>query len=209
MGSSQMTTLTLFDVGETAEVLAGPLKAEAERQIVAGHYLHSVPSGKTWYVRFGDAIVVWSIPANKNIGVYLLGHEANVWELARLWAPDGHEPNLLTKAIAAAVVALRRMERPHLLVSYADPNVGHMGGIYRAASWIYDGQTDETRTWTDSFGHRVGRRSMHSSKINLTHSEIEAAGWTRIAAEGKHRYVRPLSKRALREFLARRELRGT
>jgi len=77
-------------------------------RIVEHHYTHSVPSGKSHYIRFGYiCYVVWSIPANKNIAKFILGWPGNVWELSRLWAPDGHEKNLLTMAISAAVRADR------------------------------------------------------------------------------------------------------
>jgi hypothetical protein len=88
---------------EGAFVLTGSHRDEAARTIRRHHYTSSVPSGKSVYVRFGPAIVIWSIPANKNIARFLFGWDANVWELSRLWAPDGHERNLLTRAIAAAV----------------------------------------------------------------------------------------------------------
>jgi hypothetical protein len=116
-----------------ARILAGEALAAAKATIRAQHYTHTVPSGKSHYVAFGDAIVVWSIPANKNIANYVGG--GRVWELARLWAPDGHPPNLLTQAISAGVKELQRLY-PDLdaVVSYADPNQGHLGGIYRAAT---------------------------------------------------------------------------
>ena len=80
-------------------------------------------------------------PANKNIANFLLGWPGNVWELARLWAPDGHAKNLLTQAISAAVALICKLESPDALVSYADPNAGHKGGVYRAASWLYSGRS--------------------------------------------------------------------
>ena len=52
---------------------------------------------------------------------------------------------LLTRAISHAVQRLVELERPDAVVSYADPNVGHLGGVYRAASWVDHGQSDESR----------------------------------------------------------------
>ena len=117
---------------DEALVLVGEARREAIKTIKRRHYARSVPSGKSHYMRFRDALVVWSIPANNNIARFILGWDGGVvWELSRLWAPDGHEKNLLTRAISHAVKRLVELERPDAVVSYADPNVGHLGGVYR------------------------------------------------------------------------------
>jgi len=190
---------------EGAFVLSGSYRDEAARTIRQQHYTASVPSGKSVYVRFGSAIVIWSIPANMNIGRFLFGWDAKVWELSRLWAPDGHERNLLTRAIAAAVRVIKKMERPIALVSYADPNAGHHGGVYRAASWYYHGQSDETRAYRDRNGQIVARRKFHSGSRGLRKAEIEALGFVELRLPGKHRFVRPLTNRAKRELRTRKQ----
>ena len=73
------------------------------------------PERQSDYVSFGDALVVWSIPANKNIAKFILGFPGNVWELSRLWAPDGHVKNLLTQAISAATKVIIGLENPDAL----------------------------------------------------------------------------------------------
>ena len=181
-----------------AVVLAGHERCEAMDTIKTRHYTRSVSSAKSHYVRFEDALVVWSIPANKNIAKFLFGWNANVWELSRLWAPDGHELNLLTRAISAGVKIIKRLENPDALVSYADPNVGHHGGVYRAASWIYHGRSDEVRSWKSSDGCTIARRAFHSAGKSLVKSEIEALGYTEIRSSGKERFVRPLTRKAKR-----------
>lgn len=91
------------------EVLSGLRLMQARATVKARHYTRSIPSGKSHWLNFEGAIVVWSIPANCNIGKFLTGGDAcSVWELARLWAQDGHEKNLLTRAISAAVRWIRR-----------------------------------------------------------------------------------------------------
>jgi hypothetical protein len=162
------------------------------------HYTHSVPSGKSLYVQFGDAVVILSIPANKNIGRFLLGRDVKVWELSRLWAPDGHERNLLTRAISAAIKIIKLVERPEILVSYADPNAGHSGGVYRAASWVYHGQSEESRAYRGPAGEIVARRKFHSGSSCLTKREIEAKGFIQLKLPGKYRFVHPISRRARR-----------
>ena len=134
-------------------VLVGDYRLAAAWVIKQFHYSHSVPSGKSHYIQFGPAYVVWSIPANNNLAKFILGEPGKLWELSRLWAPDGHGSNLLTQAISAAVGCIQQLERPNALVSYADTmQTGingrpHHGGVYRAASWVYHGRTDDCRGW--------------------------------------------------------------
>ena len=174
-------------------LLEGSERLRAVEMIRRFHYTHSVPAGKSYYLSCGFAIVVWSIPANKNIARFLVGRDAVVWELARLWAPDGHDRNLLTWAISSAVGWIAMKERPDGLVSYADPNAGHLGGVYRAASWSYHGQCDKTRMYKRGKA-TLARRSFHSGSKGMTKAEIEALGYREICQPGKHRFVKPLAR---------------
>lgn len=169
------------------------------------HYTHSVPSGKRLAYTFEDAIVLFAIPANKNISSWLLGRPNVVWELARLWAPDGHRANLLTEALAAAVRRFR-VEHPTVeaLVSYADPNAGHLGGVYRAASWVYLGQCEESRNYRGPGGEIVSRRAFHSGSRSLRKAEIEALGYAELKLPGKHRFARGLTRKARRAIEKRK-----
>ena len=181
-------------------ILTAEARLEAADKIRRFHYTHSVPSGKSHYVAFEEAIVVWSIPANKNIAKFVLGWDGNVWELSRLWAPDGHEPNLLTRAISDAVGEIKRLEKPDALVSYADPNAGHKGGVYRAASWIYHGKSAEVRTYVDTLGVTFARRAFHSGSKGMTKAQIEALGYRELKLPGKERFVKPISRKARKLF---------
>ncbi len=181
-------------------LLIGSERSKAIDTIREHHYTHSVPSGKSYYVRFEDSIVVWSIPANKNIAHFILGWHGIVWELSRLWAPDGHRKNLLTQAISAATTVIKSLERPDALVSYADPNVGHRGGVYRAASWIYHGTSAEVRAYVNSQGHSFSRRKFHSGGKGMTKAQIESMGYRELKLPGKERFIKPISKRARRRF---------
>lgn len=192
----------LGDMGPV--VLRGADRADALALIERFHYSHSIPSGKSHVIGMAPAVVIFSIPANKNIGRFLLGDASIVWELTRLWAPDGHAPNLLTQAISAGVALFHRLE-PSVaaLVSYADPNVGHAGGVYRAASWLYTGQSSESRYYLSPDGHAVARRAFHSGENILDEKEIAARGYVKSKRPGKHRFARGLNNRA-RKLLVQR-----
>jgi hypothetical protein len=113
--------------------------------IETNHYLHSWPSGPAHVYVYESAVVVFGLPPNPYLAKSFGLRNGRVWLLARLWAPDGHRPNLLTEAIAYAVREFHRLELADLLVAYADPAAGHEGHIYRAASWTALGPSKETR----------------------------------------------------------------
>jgi hypothetical protein len=188
----------LFAPVGRAVLLRGQDRDFAAGMICRHHYTHSIPSRASHYLSFREAIVVWSIPANKNLGEFILGFPCSVWELSRLWAPDGHEKNLLTQAISAAVDVIRRLEKPDVLVSYADPNAGHKGGVYRAASWIYHGRSEEARAYRDAQGQIIARRAFHSGNHGMKKSDIESIGYVELKLPGKERFIKPLSRRAKR-----------
>jgi hypothetical protein len=96
------------------------------------------------------------------------------------------------------VKILVQLEAPDAVVSYADPNAGHHGGVYRAASWVYHGKSEEVRTYRGKDGTTVARRAFHSGKRSLRKSEIEALGFVEEKLPGKRRFVRALSKMAKR-----------
>jgi hypothetical protein len=203
------STILPWSADGCIRLLSGLDRSRAASVIHQNHYTGSVPAGKSHFMGFNSAIIVWSIPANCNIGRFLLGYDGTVWELARLWAPNGHQKNLLTQAIAAGVKAISALEKPEALVSYADPAAGHHGGIYRAASWIYHGQSDEARNYEHPEAGRVARRAFHSGQNAMTKAEIESGGWREVYLPGKHRYVKPLSRKAKRALtLSRHTSRG-
>lgn len=165
----------------------------AKAAVLANHYTHSWPSGKTHAFAFEDAFVVFSIPANYMVARWLTCSTNRVWELTRLWAPDGHRKNLLTEAISDAVRQFRQLGVADALVSYADPNAGHSGGIYRAASWTALGQSEEVRAYRAKDGQIVSRRKFHSGSRGMRKAEILALGFSEMHLPGKLRFARGLT----------------
>jgi hypothetical protein len=68
----------------------------------------------------------------------LLNHE-NLWELKRLWLDDLLGKNSESVTISRSFTYIRK-NHPEIqcLVSYADPDAGHVGGIYAATNWRYE-----------------------------------------------------------------------
>lgn len=101
---------------------------------------------------------------------------------------------------------LLRLQSPgvRLIVSYADPNQGHVGAIYQAGNWIYTGQTSRDFQAVDSLG-----RIWHSRQVSRTGLKIQY-GELRVVPKlddcevvpllGKHRYLYPLDKAMRRQI---------
>lgn len=180
-----------------AKLLVGREREQALSTIAENHYTGSVPSGKTHAFQNKEAIILFSIPANPYVSQWLVGRRKVVWELSRLWAPDGHRKNLLTETMREAIILLREQEPSvEALISYADPNVGHAGGVYKAANWFYLGPCEDGRYYRSPEGRVVARRAFHSGRSFLRKQDILDLGYTEEKKPGRHRYAKGLTRRA-------------
>ena len=181
-----------FHVGRTEE---------ANKLIIAHHYSGRAPSlvmmCGTWHRDggiFGDAgeivaACVFSIPVARR--------KEKVLELTRLVrVPDCRAP--LTGLISRTVKQLARERLADLIVSFADTEQGHHGGIYQAASWRYAGRRQARKDGVMVNGVFVPDRSLNSkygtNAIAKLRKIIPHATLKPHFDEGKHLYWRALSK---------------
>lgn len=126
-------------------------------------------------------IIVFALPPRETAKRY----GAATWELARLWVDDSVPANAETWLIARAVRYVRHCCAVDVLVSYADPSVGHDGVIYRAANWVDDGRTDQERK-TPRFDYGDARTGKRYSRRGHVPEGAEIVRYARIS---KRRYV--------------------
>jgi hypothetical protein len=85
-----------------------------------------------------------------------------------------------------------------LIVSFADKNQGHHGGIYQATNWIYSGQTSSSYSYIDKTGRKLHSRQVSEKGYNIQQGMIrktqKPSELQKIFCEGKHRYLYPLDK---------------
>lgn len=122
------------------------------------------------------------------------------WELTRLVRlPEYDQP--LTKLISKSVAYIRRNNLIDLLVSFADLEEDHHGGIYQAASWIYSGMRGQRVDGYNIDGNFVpartcfskyGTTSLSGIRTKLPKAEVEEH-----YDQGKHLYWKPLSKQGM------------
>jgi hypothetical protein len=143
---------------------------------------------------FGDcgeivAACCFSIPVARR--------KEKVLELTRLVrVPDCHVP--LTGLIARTVKQIATRRLADLVVSFADTEQGHHGGIYQAASWRYAGRREARKdgvmvngvfTPDRSLNSRYGTNAIAKLCKIIPHAELRPH-----FDEGKHLYWRALSK---------------
>lgn len=94
-------------------------------------------------------------PNEKLIGCVLYGHpvgfrvvksisdslsNGQVWELKRLWIEDGYGKNIESYVISQTIKYIKENHTEiKVLISYADPSANHIGIIYRASNWLFQG----------------------------------------------------------------------
>lgn len=123
-----------------SRVSYGPVPLEACKSLVyEKHYSHRLPT----VVKLCYAATVYS-PGREVKACTIFSRPVGRWETANLWELTRlvRQPNFdvpLTRLISKAVGYIRSQRGTELLISFADVEEDHHGGIYQACSWLYDG----------------------------------------------------------------------
>jgi len=181
-------------INKRLEVREVPL-SEVRDLIERNHYTHSTPaaSSRAFGVYLGcrlEGAAVFTPGARHAHRLFVAARPADVLTLSRLWLSDRLPRNAESRVLGVVVRMLRREGRHKVLVTFADPAVGHDGTIYRAAGFRYLGRTQaeasllihgrerHPRSVWDAFGSNdVG---------HLRRTGVEAG---RVRTEPKHRYA--------------------
>jgi hypothetical protein len=164
------------------------------------HYSKVLPVGKL--VKVG----AWE--DGKYIGVVLFGRGANhnmpkpyglkqdeCVELVRVALTKHKTP--VSKIMALAMRFLKKTnEGIRLVVSYADLDHGHHGGIYQATNWTYEGVFNEgARQGFLINGRLRHNKSVHSMGVKQSINDVKKyldKNAKEIFTKGKHKYLMPL-----------------
>lgn len=167
------------------------------------HYARAIPVALCSFSVFNNAgewcgTIVYSGGANQHQGKKYGLKQGEVCELVRM-ALNGKQEST-SKALSLSLKLLKKYNPLlKLVVSYADCDQDHVGTIYQATNWIYEGLT-ELNGGTPKFkvlgrvthgrtiGHRGWPQSLPWIKENIDpNAEI-------VYTKGKRRYVYPLTK---------------
>ena len=154
-------TVTLHSIKQSLRVVEVKSRSRID-WMISEHYLHRWPGvvvamyALTWDGR-DVGCMVFALPPKQTE----MRYGSKVWELARLWVSDEMPKN--TESWFIGITTRLVLRRVPMLVSYADPSVGHAGTIYKATNWRCDGMTDQERKSPRcdyvACGKRYSRRS--------------------------------------------------
>lgn len=125
--------------------------------------------------------------------------QRNIWELARLVRLPSYKIPL-TQLIAKALGYIRKEKLAELLISFADAEEDHHGGIYQACSWIYHGMRGKRLDGINIDGQFVPARTCNARYG--TSSPIILKGQLKADIvphfdSGKHCYWKALTKKGM------------
>lgn len=159
------------------------------------HYSRCLPAGKlvkvgAWEDERFIGVVLFGRGASPTLGVKFNLSQDQCVELVRV-AMQNHKTTI-SRIISISLRFLQKSNpRLRLIVSFADPDKGHAGGIYQAGNWIYCGKSPETKELFVK-GKWVHWRGGFYSKTKTTPQRT---------MPGKHRYLMPLDAEMKKRIL--------
>jgi len=159
----------------------GIAKRTAGDLVVAHHYLHRKPPMSYAFGIWDDldvlGVCTFGTPPSRHAQMSVCPSDPSMaLELNRLWIDDDLPGNTASWFVAGCL----RLLPPRIVFSYADTAVGHHGGVYRAMSWNYAGQTDEDR--------KTPRFDYVPDNGNHSRDAFRTGEFTRVRRKPKHRY---------------------
>ena len=161
------------------------------------HYSKCLPVGKlvkvgAWEDGKFVGVVLFGRGANRNMGVgYGLGQDECV-ELVRIALTKHQSP--VSKIASMAVRFLKKQsDGVKLIVSYADPEQGHHGGIYQAMNWLYKGPSSKSI--------KVWYKGKWSHKKTVDDAGVDQTNLKKKIVAGKHTYLLPLDEQIKQRIL--------
>lgn len=162
------------------------------------HYSKVMPAGKTvklgvWEDGEFVGAIVFSWGANHRIGSPYNLKMIELCELVRVALCKHISP---VSRIVTIAIKIIRQHSPglRLIVSYADPEQGHIGAIYQAMNWVYIGSPNIDKRIFEG-GRWVHRRTIHERHgVSGTKGKEIKYVW-------KHKYLYSLD-RAMRRQIA-------
>jgi hypothetical protein len=204
------------------EIVVKPIPHSIARQIcIKNHYLHSYPGGSV--LNFGifssERLVGVAVLGVGPANLHCLFRDAQghqVLCLTRLWLDERLGRNSESRALAIILRQLRQHQSlVKAVVAYSDPLAGHNGGIYRAAGFLYlgqstampkyqlpDGSIYHSRSLSHSFGtHSVRHFQSHGVKVALVPQASKFVYVALVDPGWRERLLRPPQPYPKREII--------
>lgn len=165
----------------------------AKYAVLNWHYSKCLPVGKlvkigVWENKKFIGCVLFGRGANKGLGSPFGLDQTQVCELVRIALRDHKTP--VSRIIMIAIKFLKKSNAGlKLIVSFADKEQGHHGGIYQATNWIYNGESKAADEYLYKGKRWHGRafRKSNGSHLNYINNGLQI-----VRGSSKHRYLMPL-----------------
>lgn len=180
------------------------------------HYSQCVPANPIGYNVYNDndewcGVVLYAVGATPNIGSPYNIPTGGVLELVRV-ALNGKQEQT-SKAVSMSLKQLKKdVPQCRLVVSYADCDQQHLGTIYQATNWIYEGLS-KGDTYFIIHGRKTHRKSIAAKKVIINGKKIHCPSTldavqrffdpeaTVFRSAGKRKYLMPLDKAMRKQIL--------
>jgi len=159
--------------------------AAAKFAVENWHYSKCMPAGKrvqigVWESGHFVGAIIYGTGACPQIADPFSISRQSAAELVRVALRQHAAP--VSRIIAISLKMLKAIApKLRIIVSYADPEQGHHGGIYQAGNWVFCGQTKPIEWFIDT---RTEQR-IHTKTLKTGHRGLA----TRLKAEGKIRSI--------------------
>lgn len=157
------------------------------------HYSKCLPVGKlvkigAWENDKFIGVVIFGRGANKSLGEPYKLDQTECCELVRIALTDHKTP--VSRIMSIAIKLLKNIHKQlKLVISFADSEQNHHGGIYQATNWVYVGKTNSADEYLYKGKRWHGRafRKSFGSHLNYMNKGLEI-----VQGSQKHRYLMPL-----------------
>lgn len=171
------------------------------------HYSKCLPKSKLFKVGAWEdgrfiGVVVFSRGATPNLCKPYGLEQTECVELTRIALRDHR--HFVSEIMMTAVHKLKETNPGlRLIVSFADPSQGHVGGIYQATNWIYTGNSASCYMWKINGKLIHPRAVQHIKPKGVSEVDFMRARYRnaeRIFCEGKYRYLMPLDRKMRKQI---------
>jgi hypothetical protein len=177
----------------------------AKYAVLNWHYSKAMPAGKL--IKFGVwedgkfiGAVIYGRGATPNLGKPYGLQQTEICELVRI-ALDEHKTPV-TKIVAETLRRVR-LSNPglRLVVSFADPNQGHTGQIYKAGNWIFTGKSEASKFYkvNGKIMHPRTAYSLGKNSLEWLIKNVDSKAEP-VYKLGKLRFLFPLDKAMARKL---------
>lgn len=89
--------------------------------------------------------------------------------------PKYQKKNFASWMLSKSINILKSVGVYKRIYSFADPTFGHVGTIYKASNWIFDGESDKSYYYIDDNGWVIHKKSLYNMAVKMGITEREYA----------------------------------